>query len=294
MRKIFALFIISFACLILGSTTVSAQASPTRYYWTFEGAQSITVGSQTKVRLMIDSGTKQLAGADLLLNYDATKIGLTAEVAQPKLFDTVTIAQVDSDTIRISGANNNIGNFFTGNSAFVIFTVQGKVAGTSTTTPTCTAGGTNDSNLVERLTGVDLLSCPIPGFSLTVTNPTPTPTPVITPRPATPTPTVTPRPPTPTASPSIFPVCLNITRDVAAPTIGSQVRFTCGSVANATSYGFRYKILETGETGTITTASSTSNITVPFTIAKNGTFDVECRVCALVNGTTACSPYTAW
>ncbi len=73
-------------------------------------------------------------------------------------------------------------------------------------------------------------------------------------------------------------VCLNITKDIDSPKLGDQVRFTCGAVATATSYEFRYKIDE-GTVQVLNTISTTSNISTPITIISGGRYRVQCRPC---------------
>ncbi|MBP9700055.1 hypothetical protein KBD71_02115 [Candidatus Woesebacteria bacterium] len=103
-----------------------------------------------------------------------------------------------------------------------------------------------------------------------VPTPTPTPTPTATPT-ATPTPT-----PTPTGTP-LAAVCMSITKDIQAPKLGNQVRFTCGTATNATRYEFRWKV---GSTVTeLNPISSGSNISVPLTITTAGVYKAQCRPC---------------
>lgn len=103
----------------------------------------------------------------------------------------------------------------------------------------------------------------------------------------TPTPTATPVPtPTPTAPPL---VCLNVTKDIAAPKVGDQVRFTCGTVQGATSYEFRYKVVGTATEGTLQ-SSGTPNLSAPLAISAGGKYRVQCRPCV----GNACTEWEAW
>ncbi len=121
--------------------------------------------------------------------------------------------------------------------------------------------------------------------SCTTVASTPTPTPVVTPTP-TPTPTVAPTP-TPTPPPL---VCLNITKDVDVPVIGSQVRFTCGTVSGATSYEFRYKYTVTGAAAVEGSIGANQNVSDPLVVSTAAAYRVQCRPCVGL----ACTEWEAW
>lgn len=96
--------------------------------------------------------------------------------------------------------------------------------------------------------------------------------------------------PSPTSTPTTPPlVCLQLTKDVASPVLGSSVRFTCGQVSQATSYQFRYKV-GTGQEQTLGTSTSSSNVSQPLTISAGGTYKVQCRPCV----GTACTQWENW
>lgn len=105
-----------------------------------------------------------------------------------------------------------------------------------------------------------------------------------------PQPTQTPTP-TPTVPPSLPPfVCLNITKDIASPKMGDQVRFTCGTVSSATRYEFRYKNSVSGSEGTLDSISTNSNVSQPLVITLAGSYKVQCRPC---NG-NSCTNWENW
>lgn len=95
--------------------------------------------------------------------------------------------------------------------------------------------------------------------------------------------------PSPTPEPSSPPLaCLNITSDNDNPVLGSQSRFTCGSVTGADRYEFRYQHTFNGVpvAGTLT---ATGNLSAPLTIDQPGSYKVQCRPCL----GQACAPWEA-
>lgn len=119
-------------------------------------------------------------------------------------------------------------------------------------------------------------------------SPSPTPTPTATP---TPTPTATPKA-SPTASPTstpiteIPPMCINITKNVATPVIGSSVIFSClSNTSSPNVYAqFRYKLATTADNAywtsfALNSNSSTLHDSLPFLVSKPGQYTFGCRVC---------------
>ena len=107
-----------------------------------------------------------------------------------------------------------------------------------------------------------------------------TPTPGATPSPvASPTPGVTPSPsPSPGVTPSPAPICVNISISKSNVVVGDNVTFTCGTVAGATSYEFRVKSPD-GTTSPVTPMTTGSTQSQSFTIAQQGDYKAQCRIC---------------
>lgn len=146
---------------------------------------------------------------------------------------------------------------------------------------TCTSNSNCPSGLICSTSGSTKV-CRNPSCTSATNCICPTASPTQTPSP---TPTTSPSP-SPTAPPL---ACLRITRDVQNPSLGSQVRFTCGLVTGATSYEFRYKIT-VNETPVGGSLQSSGNISSPLTISQPGTYKVQCRPCI----GAACTAWEAW
>ncbi len=184
---------------------------------------------------------------------------------------------------------------------------------TSTSTPTSTATPTSSPTRTSTPTAT-LTRTPTPTSTSTPTH-TPTPTATNTPTPtrtatptntptatptrtstpsntptATPTYTITPTftatatfSPTATATLAIGPTCNSITMSYAAGEpnrpvkLGDIVNFTCGLVSGANRYEFRLKI-DLGPWVSIG-ATSSSQISDPYTISSYGQYTAQCRGC---------------
>jgi|GEM_PF-6211196 len=75
------------------------------------------------------------------------------------------------------------------------------------------------------------------------------------------------------------PMCLSISMSPSAPTLNSQVTFTCGQVAGISNYDFR--VIKPD--GTIDDINANGNVSAPYTIAQSGAYRAECRLCATPN-----------
>jgi hypothetical protein len=136
---------------------------------------------------------------------------------------------------------------------------------------------------------------------------TPTPTPTATPTGSplasatptgspiasiTPVPSISPSPSvTPSSSPTPLPLaCMQITTNVTNPRLGQAVNFTCGQVAGANRYEFRYKIINTSFFGQIPTLEDNVTTSESFIISEPGSYKVQCRPCF----NEACAMYEPW
>jgi len=99
-------------------------------------------------------------------------------------------------------------------------------------------------------------------------------------------------PPSPSPSPSYSMSCTGLTKNVAAPIVGSKITFTCAGAtvppAGATllKYDFRYNI----DGGVWKTLTNKTKATAELTIAACGSYSVQCRACVTYGGQTTCDP----
>ncbi len=87
--------------------------------------------------------------------------------------------------------------------------------------------------------------------------------------------------------------CSSLTKNTADAdiTIGKTLTLTCAGATTPAdvatiSYNFRYSI----DTGSWTTLTNKTATTAELTVAKAGTYSVECQACATINGTKTCDP----
>lgn len=267
--------------LFVGVESVFAQTSTTGFSFIPASGVQFVLGNPNNaayLNLQLASGVR-VTGVDVQLSYDPTIIQVLpiGFVSSPIFTNNVILTPNPTGLVKYSSTLTQAGTFLTGplaNPSYVQINFIGLKVGTTTLRFVCSQGMTNDTNIVQYPTGTDIVNCAsLPSLTVTVTAPTPTPTPL----------------PTPTPTP-VIPVCLTISSDVASPVYGQSVRFTCGQVAGATSYAFRYRLQGTADAGVITPLAAGSNISQPFTYTKAGTYDFECQACI----GASCSPYTAW
>lgn len=258
--------------LFVSTATAFAQTPATGFSFIPSTGVEFVIGSPNIAAFLnfqLASGVK-VTGVDVQLSYDPTIIEVLPIGMSNSLFtNNVILTPNPTGLLKYSSTLSQAGTFLTSpfaNPNYVQINFAGLKAGSTTLRFVCTPGMTNDTNIVQYQTGADIVNCAsLPSLTVTVLAPTPPPT--------------------------VLPVCLTISSDVATPKFGDTVRFTCGQVAGATSYAFRYRAVgATTTSGPIATISSSSNISQPLVMSQVAAYDVECQACI---GST-CSPYTAW
>lgn len=134
----------------------------------------IAVGSQIQVPISVNTSGKKVIGVDVVIKYDpqffqATNSG-TLKVFQPsQIFDEYPIAVADTNRgeIRVSGIASNSQSGFNGIGVLGTLTLKTLKTGQSTLTFDYLPNGTTDSNMVEYMTGVDILSA-VENLDLTI------------------------------------------------------------------------------------------------------------------------------
>lgn len=97
-------------------------------------------------------------------------------------------------------------------------------------------------------------------------------------------------PPTDPNTPTLS--CTGMTSTpTTTPAVGDKLTLTCAgaiapSTAGTVSYDFRYSL----NNGALATLTNTTATTAELTIAACGTYRVQCRACATIDGTKQCSP----
>ncbi|MBI2334934.1 hypothetical protein HYU96_04005 [Candidatus Daviesbacteria bacterium] len=117
-------------------------------------------GEVVSVTVNLDTGTHETEGADLLLSFDPKVLEATAgAVLKGVIYPEYPQTRIDQKTgsIAISGISGLIGKTFQGSGVFATVNFKAKAVGQATLSIKFTPGQTNDSNVVEALSGNDIL-----------------------------------------------------------------------------------------------------------------------------------------
>lgn len=153
------------------------------------------------IQVKIDTGGKAAGGADVYLNYQKDKMKIETFTKGTAFPEAYSLIKNDEGRLRVFAyfPIQQAGDFFNGADGLVgTIKFSALSTGQATTSFICTAGQTNDSNIVDKTTSADIIVCAsnVGGtYNLTSgggggTTPTPTPT-------TTSAPTVTATPTTP-------------------------------------------------------------------------------------------------
>lgn len=141
------------------------------------------VGTQTHLQLLLDTQGSITSGADVILSYDPTAIEInTVRFNAPFLYAQNLFAIEESNRlIRITSSHIDTSRQYTGRANYAYVLITPKKTGTTTLSFRCVQGETNETNIVAKSTGDDLLTCAdLKNATITVstagTSPTPTPT----------------------------------------------------------------------------------------------------------------------
>lgn len=113
-----------------------------------------------QVTAVLDTGSHETEGTDLLLNFDPKILEATAgAVTKGAIYPEYPQVRIDNKagSIQISGISGLEGKLFKGEGAFAIINFRAKAKGDAVLTVNFTRGKTDDSNVVEALSGNDIL-----------------------------------------------------------------------------------------------------------------------------------------
>lgn len=113
-----------------------------------------------QVTAVLDTGSHETEGTDLLLNFDPKILEATAgAVTKGAIYPEYPQVRIDNKagSIQISGISGLEGKLFKGEGGFAIINFRAKAKGDAVLTVNFTQGKTDDSNVVEALSGNDIL-----------------------------------------------------------------------------------------------------------------------------------------
>lgn len=128
------------------------------------------VGENVAVLVQVDTGSRATDGVDLLLNFDPKVLeASTGAIAKGAIYPEYPQMKIDAKLgqIQISGISGLQGRSFTGKGTFAIINFKAKAAGDASLTVDFSPGKTDDSNVVEAISGNDILES-VTDLTLTV------------------------------------------------------------------------------------------------------------------------------
>lgn len=128
------------------------------------------VGEAVPVNVEVSTGGRSTEGVDLVLNFDPKILEATAgAVTKGAIYPEYPQVRVDNKagSIQISGISGLSGRQFMGRGKFATINFKAKAAGQASLTVSFSLGKTDDSNIVEALSGNDILES-VSDLTLTV------------------------------------------------------------------------------------------------------------------------------
>lgn len=147
----------------------------------------VAVNTPFAVDIYLDTKAERTTATDIVLSFDPTYLEVTNVAFKiPNLYP-INSKIIDNTTgkIRITSAEDNVTDVFTGADTLATLTITPKVLGNSSLVFTCEMGKTNESNVFKKGTSTDILECSGLGNGTYIISTT---TGAITQRPATPIP----------------------------------------------------------------------------------------------------------
>jgi len=116
--------------------------------------QTVEVNQTYNVGVMLNTGGSNTDAADVIINYDATKLTLET-AALGDLYDNKLVTNTSVSGKVTLRASSSAGRYYNGSGTFATLTFKGKAVGSASVTFDFTANSTTDSNVAYA--GSDIL-----------------------------------------------------------------------------------------------------------------------------------------
>jgi len=233
--------LIVFSVLSAVSTVTASEVNAQTFKFQLSNpSQSIKVGDNFDVKVMINTASEQTINGDALITFEPAKINvdkskLSELVKQPNppffTYFSANMLGGSNNKLLISSWEESIARpkSSSTDTLFATLTFSAVSNGTTNLSFDCTSGNEADSNINRASDSKDIIKCPLPTLSLNIGGAQPTTTPSATPI-VTAAPTSTPSA-TPTKRPTSTPVPTNTPRPTVSvlPRAGA-VEVTLGAL----------------------------------------------------------------
>ncbi len=171
------LFILLFLTLALLLQPLRASAAGSAFFSWNTVNTTVAVGQQTTLTLSLDTQGSETTGADVMLQFDPNIVTVkSVAFSSPNLYN-FNFYTINNNQVKLTSSYADVASNFKGISSYATITVEGKAEGQSALSWLCTDGQTNDTNIVKRLTGEDIVNCGgLSAATITVTQTQTTPT----------------------------------------------------------------------------------------------------------------------
>lgn len=166
MRKVGFFLILFLLFFIVCGKANFALAAP---HFTFTPTSgSYGVGSNFSVILGVDSAAENMASADIVGTFDATRLEIVSieKVASPAFafdYNSSTTPIIHNDTgkfeITLNPSSSSTFDYKPANGPLLTINFRAKTAGTANLALTCQAGSVTDTNIINS-SAVDVIDCP--------------------------------------------------------------------------------------------------------------------------------------
>lgn len=155
MKKIFSILI---GLLVLLAAPLPAKAAT--FVWENNDIKA-SVGHETRLQLQLDTESTQTSGADIIFSYDPNAVEVNGVKFNGSYIFAQNLFSIDTGNrqIRISSFNIDTNSTFNGKANYLYLLVTPKTSGSTSFSFTCSQDETNDTNIVAKSNGEDLVTC---------------------------------------------------------------------------------------------------------------------------------------
>jgi len=150
--------ILPIIAFLLSVTSIQAQSSPRFYFST--NSLNLKPGQSQTVTLYLDTAGRETTGVDAVFTLDPNVVRVTQVVFKPDVYTKSFFVQPESFTpLRLTSSFIDASGSHSGSGEYAYVTLQAVTVGSTQLKFSCTPNSTNDTNIAERFTALDVVDC---------------------------------------------------------------------------------------------------------------------------------------